>query len=234
MSKAHAQSAIVTALTALIGRHVLATAAGATDEHRFKVAKVDTKMGKMKNGEPAPYVILTRDDDESVLINLHPKKAKSLIDDGVVESDGQNLTLVALPIAEGSAEPEAGVSAPTTEDTSTGTAQAGTTTEGDGTATTTTASDAAPEPTAAPSKKDVCVDLYISMANEEKSRAEIIAAFIEKTGISKACANTYYQNCRSYKDGWTVDPSAVEASDEEGGTEGGEAAASTEPAGTDA
>ena len=52
------------------------------DAKMFRIAQLSDKIGTMKNGEKAPYVILVSDDQTGVVINLHPEHAKRLMKKG--------------------------------------------------------------------------------------------------------------------------------------------------------
>ena len=63
------------------GNTVIATDTGG-GQTEFKVAHLDTKVGTMKNGDTAEYVVLQRADDQAVVISLHPNTAKKLFSKG--------------------------------------------------------------------------------------------------------------------------------------------------------
>ncbi len=50
---------------------------------------------------------------------------------------------------------------------------------------------------AAPSKKQIAGGLFTAMKAEGKARKDIMAAMKTATGMSDACASTYYQNFKS-------------------------------------
>lgn len=200
-------SAIAALITPLLGRAVLATdKAGA--ETRYTISKLSDKVGTLKDGSKGEYVILTKDGETGVVMNLHPNTAKKLATKG----EGDMLKLV--PVADG-AEPaasteEAAAELNTDEQAAVAaelaTEQAGgvTATEQTDAVAETPKADAAPvdEPAAEPakaakepSKKDRTIAIFKSMAGS--ARKDIIAKMKTDLGLSDAGANTYYQNCKS-------------------------------------
>lgn len=60
----------------------------------FKVAKLADKIGTMKNGDKAEYVVLTNKNDEAVVIMLHPNVAKKLFEKGEDTNTGYKMVAV--------------------------------------------------------------------------------------------------------------------------------------------
>lgn len=48
-----------------------------------------------------------------------------------------------------------------------------------------------------PTKMDKAREIYIEMTKNEEARSSIIDEFIKQVGLSKAAANTYYQNIKN-------------------------------------
>jgi len=177
----------------------------------FKVAKLADKIGTMKNGDKAEYVVLTNENDEAVVIMLHPNVAKSLFEKGedaktgykmvpVETTDEQTVTTaevggapaeVILATSEG--EVLAAVPAGTTEEASAETAPED---NGAAEASTETTEAAAEEPKE-PSKKELTIALVHAGWDAKLARKDIIAKMIAEIGMSGPCANTYYQNVKS-------------------------------------
>jgi hypothetical protein len=203
MSKnlAPAQHAVALAILAAVGREVLATEEGNT--HTLKITGISPdQVGSMKDKSKAPYAVLTRDGEdggEAIVVALHPKNASALLEKG---EDG----IYKLVAAEG-----------TTEAVSTSAAAEPTTTEASAEGTAEGNAEATVEAKDnVPTKKEMAIDAYITLANDGKTRAEIIKHFVDVIGLSKAGAATYYQNCHSNKAGWTE---ALETSSDAAGTE---------------
>ena len=160
------------ALAAVIGSIVVhTTKAGETS--RFKIAGADAKLGKLKDGTEAAYMLLKNEADDTVTITVHPKTAERLLTKGADSGMVLEGFKAAEPVK--AAEPEA------------------------------------PAAVKEPSKKDRTVALFNTMSG--KPRKEVIAALKTDIGLSQACANTYYQLCKSGK--WGTAPVAAEATGSE-------------------
>lgn len=178
------QTAIAALLVPLFGRTVIAT-----DKHgataSYTLARLSDKIGTLKDGSKGEYVVMTKNGDEAVVINIHPNTAKKLATKG----EGDMLKL--LPA---SSDVESLVPSAAEQDS------AKALMAGD------------PEPAAAdpvpqdevtnksakePSKKDRTIAIYTSMIAQGKVRKDIIAKMKTDLGLSAAGANTYYQNCKS-------------------------------------
>lgn len=203
------QSTLAIAVLAAVGRQVLQNAEGA--QHAFKITGIDAeKTGSLKDKSKAPYMVITRDDDTSIVVHLHPKNAKNLLDTG---TDGEFvLTALSTEAADvGAVEQAADTQAQTAEAgtgevvaNADGSAVEGSTeVAGETTGETTQAAGETTDEPAAPTKKEMAIDAYIEMANAGKTRAEIIKHYVDVIGLTKPGAATYYQNCASNKAGWT-------------------------------
>ncbi len=195
-------SAIAALITPLFGRTVLSfDKAGA--ESRYTIARLSDKIGTLKDGSKGEYVVLTKDGETGVVLNIHPNTAKKL----AAKGEGDNLKLV--PTAELSeaeyqlaanklaaegvtvVEPEGGVPIGSEVVVATEGAAAEATEQ-------TAPVDEAPAPAAAKvSKKSQTVAIFKELTAAGKPRKEIIAKMKADLGISDACCNTYYQNCKS-------------------------------------
>lgn len=191
------QSAIAALVTNMIGATVIAAAKDGKPEVKYTVARLSDKLGTMKNGEKAEYVVLTLADDTAVVMNLHPEHAKRLFKKG----EDSGLTVVAKEVA--------GDEQPTAEEQKD--LQAELTGEQASTATVVALETTAPiteevkqaavvEAAAAPaadkklSKKDQFMAIY--KAGGTRKEVSVKAAAI---GVSGPGFNTYYQNAKSGK-----------------------------------
>lgn len=178
------------------------------EKTNYKVARLSDKLGTMKNGEKAEYVVLVREDNDSITMTLHPEAAKRLAKNGndagielIVPAATESTTEQAAqePVVEAAQEPveeqpateqtaqepvvEAAPEVPSAEGTATGeqpTAEA--------------PAAAAPKEL---SKKARTLAVFKSMTAEGKARKDIIKVMMEEIGLSAAGANTYFQNCKS-------------------------------------
>lgn len=227
-NKSLTQTTLALAVLAAVGRNVLASE-GETS-HTFKIASLDTEKspGTMKDKSKEHYVVLQRSDDTAVVVSLHPKNAAALLageetamggvtykleqatEAANVETKADDAQAASLEAqadahtAEGAPSDQVGEGNSAAADAAEGAQQ-----------TEAGAADATPAVKAkkdkGPSKKDQAVDIYIEMANDGKGRGEIIKAFLAKIpNMTPAGAATYYQNCTSFKDGWTIRPDADE------------------------
>lgn len=182
-------STFSSALAAAIGSIVLRTTKDG-ETSRFKIAGADAKLGKLKDGTEAAYMLLKNETDDTVTILVHPKTAERLLAKGADSS----------MVLEGfkAAEPEVNAEKA-----------------------------AEPEVTPAvkePSKKDRTIAVFQSMSG--KPRKEVIAALKTDIGLSQACANTYYQLCKSGK--WGTAPVAAAPAAQSGEVVNDAAASSTD------
>lgn len=174
-------SMAVTALFAsAVGRDVIAAAKDGQGEVSYKVTKLDDQFGTMKNGEKAPYVILTRADNSALVLKMHPEAAKRLFKKG---------TDSGLTVQEVAGTPPAGEQAGLQEELAQELAGAA-------------VEEVKPEVKAAPapkapSKKEQTVAMFAEMTAKGLPRKDIIARMKSELGLSVPGANTYYQNCKS-------------------------------------
>lgn len=76
-------SVIASLFANLVGRTVLAEGKDGNADTRYKIASLSTdKTGTMKDGTKGEYVVLQREDDTAVVMNLHPNAAKKLFTKG--------------------------------------------------------------------------------------------------------------------------------------------------------
>lgn len=185
------QTAVAALVMNMIGATVIAAAKDGKPEVKYTVARLSEKLGTMKNGDKAEYVVLTLTDDTAVVMNLHPEQAKRLF------KKGEDSGLTVVP-KEASDEPtdaeqkdlqaeltgeQAGATVVALETT-------GPVTEEVKEA---AAADAATEPKKL-SKKDQFMALY--KAGGTRKEVSVKAAAI---GVSGPGFNTYYQNAKSGK-----------------------------------
>lgn len=75
---------MIASLVALnVGRMIEGAVKGEDKPVMFKLTRLAEKMGTMKNGDKAEYVIFSRNDDENKVVSLHPNIVKELFDNGV-------------------------------------------------------------------------------------------------------------------------------------------------------
>lgn len=182
---------IATIVTAVIGRTVIAAGKDGQPDTKYTVAKLSDKLGTLKDGSKGEYVVLTKDGETGVVLNLHPQHAKRLFTKG----EDSGLTLVAdaavevkadEPAADLSTDEQADVKAELVAEQTPAAADAAPVDE----------APAAPVKAAKePSKKDRTIAIFKSMAGS--ARKDIIAKMKTDLGLSDAGANTYYQNCKS-------------------------------------
>lgn len=164
-------------------------------ETPFRLTSLADKIGTMKSGEKAQYVLLVNEADNTVIVMLHPNAASKLIKTGAFE----DMTVIEAQAdgeqageAEMSAEEEQAVQEelnaevePTTEVEVSAKPEA----EVNG---------AAVEEPKAPSKKDLAIPLVKADLKAGVARKDTIAKLMnDEVGCSKAGANTYYQNIKS-------------------------------------
>lgn len=149
----------------------------------FRVSALSEKMGTMKNGEKAAYVILTAEDGTSTVINLHPQAASALFKKG---AEG-NMTITAdnrrdLP----KEEPQVEI-VHVAQDTTVNVAPAEP-----------AKVEAAPADVAKePSKKEKAIALIHAGWDAGTKRSEIVAKLRQELNMGIPGANTYFQNVRS-------------------------------------
>lgn len=183
-------SAFAALASAFIGRAVLATDKTG-DESRFTIARLSDKIGTLKDGSKGEYLVLTKDGESAVVMNIHPQSAKRLLTKG--EESGMKLVEAEAALstdeqAEVQAELAAEV-APAVEPEAAAPAKKAKKVK------------AEPEVPAvaedkAPSKKALTVAMYKEMTAAGKPRKDIIARMKSELNLSAPGANTYYQNCK--------------------------------------
>lgn len=199
MNQASNVSAIASLFAGVVGRAVLAAGKDGAADTRYKVAKLSDKLGTLKDGSKGEYVVLQREDDTAVVLNLHPNVAKKLFTKG----EDAGLTLLAAETDEAStpdaAEQEALKAELAAEQAgaSTEPADPATATETASTATETPAADA--EPAKEPSKKERTIAIVTAGQKAGLSRKDIIAKLRTELNMGVPGANTYYQNVKSGK-----------------------------------
>jgi hypothetical protein len=136
------------------------------------ITSLSDKMGKLKNGQDAPYLVVTAADGKTDM--LHPRTAVTLFSKGeaagikmLVTSVINTSNLVSTPIV-GKAKASAKV-APIAASTS---------------------------------KKAQAVAIFNEVVAANGTRAEVIQRIMAETNSSLNLANTYYQNMRGGKVGW--------------------------------
>lgn len=156
---------------------------------RYTVTKLSDKLGTLKSGEKAEYVILSKDGETGVIMSLHPEHARRLAKNG----EDSNIKLLDEMSAQEQADAQnsdatgAPEAAPTDEKAKKGGKKVK------------AEKKVAEVPAEAkePSKKDRTIAMFKTMTAEGKVRKDIIAAMKTDLGLSAAGANTYYQNCKS-------------------------------------
>jgi hypothetical protein len=84
------QASFALLATSFLGRQVLVADRQSGNVSNFTITRLDEKLGTLKDGSKAEYLVLTSNDDSTVVITLHPQHAKRLLTKG---SDS-GLTLV--------------------------------------------------------------------------------------------------------------------------------------------
>lgn len=199
-------SSIATLAAALIGRTVISTDnTGVTSN--YTIAKLSDKLGTMKSGKKAEYVILQSSDDAAVVMSLHPEAAKRLMmngsDSGLVLEAADAAAaaeVTAAPAAETDAIAEGAIAA-TEPAAPVAKVKAPKVAKVKAEKPAKVAKVKAEKPAAdavakAPSKKDQFMAVFT--ANVGKTRQEVKTA-AESLGLSLAGFNTYYQNAKSGK-----------------------------------
>lgn len=185
-------STIAALFAPLFGRAVEVTDKNG-DVARYTITKLGDKLGTLKSGEKAEYVILTRDGDTGVIMSLHPTHATRLAkngeDSGIKLLDEMSAQEQADAQAELAAEQNGNAGAP--EAAPAGDAKAAKKGK--------KAAKKAEVPAEAkePSKKERTIAMFKLMTADGKVRKDIIASMKSELGLSAACANTYYQNAKS-------------------------------------
>jgi hypothetical protein len=160
--------------------------------------------GKLKNGESAPYMILTADESGNSM-SLHPRKASALFSKGEVE--GIHMLVAAVIEEELVAKTEELVVAPTETIHLPEVLEAAPIDEqakADLLANALAILEAKkPAAEKKVSKKQKCIDVYNAVQADDTiavgdKRKVTIATFMgEEIGLSKPGANTYFQSCKS-------------------------------------
>lgn len=202
MTQASNVSVIASLFAGVVGRTVLAAGKDGAADTRYKIAKLSDKLGSLKDGSKGEYVVLQREDDTTIVMNLHPNVAKKLITKG----EDAGLTLLAdeagtLDAAEQEAlkaELAAEQAGASTEpaDPVIATETAGAVTETDAPDV-----DAAPaaEPAKEPSKKERTIAIVTAGLKAGSTRKAIIAKLRTELNMGIPGANTYFQNVKSGK-----------------------------------
>ena len=198
---------IASLITPLLGRTVISTdKTGA--ESRFTIARLADKIGTLKDGSKGEYVVLTKDGESGVVINLHPNTAKKLVKQLVADGFSLPMALhsVAEPLRRLTAEEEADelcieqaglqaeLNAEQAFEAGVSADEKAAVLEPIAPTTEVTAEAKAPK---APSKKERTVAMFKAMTAEGKPRKDIIAKMKSELELSAPGANTYYQNCKS-------------------------------------
>lgn len=176
MTATHA--AFTTLAMSMIGIRVLATEKDGS-KTIYNVARLDTKIGTMKDGTKAEYVVLQRADNEAVVVSLHPNVAKKLFNKGADAGfEIEPVSAADVIAAEEQVELQAELDeqqALTTED-----------------------ADKVPEVAkeVKVSKKSQAVAIYKEVIAAGGARKEVIARFTAELGMGAPGASTYYQNCK--------------------------------------
>jgi len=164
----------------------------------YQIARLDTKIGKMKNGAEAEYVVLTKADNEAIVVSLHPNVAAKLFKGG--ESNGYKLVTEGEPAAEEVIETAEDQAALQAELDAENAAIAGAVAAAE-------AGQPAEEGTIAEEPKEVKVtakERAMAIFKEvvgagpvaKEHRAPVIARFKAELGMGAPGASTYYQNCK--------------------------------------
>lgn len=159
---------------------------------------LDDKLGTMKSGEKAPYVLLADKADSNVSVSLHPEQAKRLFNKG--EDAGlQILFDLSTPASEVLAAVQPQLLAQSAEEAAAVLAadEQINAAPVEGTDIVTVVTDGEPA-VASESKKALYIKLHKELAAEGKTRGQIKAEAL-KLGLSAAGFNTYHQNVKSGK-----------------------------------
>lgn len=209
------QSLIASLVLPLIGRTVISTdKTGA--ETRFTIARLADKIGTLKDGSKGEYVVLTKDGETGVVINMHPNTAKKLAKTANADNFSLLIDLKTTPIAEPVAGTELDAADQAAVQAELDAANGVTPSEKLATYLADADKDEAgeahtkehghldvkpaaevPAEAKAPSKKSRTVAMFKEMTAEGKPRKDIIAKMKSELGLSAPGANTYYQNCKS-------------------------------------
>lgn len=130
------------------------------------ITSLAEKTGKLKNGQDAPYLVVTAADGKTDM--LHPRTAVTLFSKG--EAAGIQMLVDAVASAP-VATPAPVVTAPV-------------------------AKAAKPVAAKDNKKKQAMITIFNEVVAAKGTRQEVIQRFMSETGGSLNCANTYYQNCR--------------------------------------
>lgn len=199
MTQASNVSVIASLFAGVVGRTVLAAGKDGAADTRYKIAKLSDKLGSLKDGSKGEYVVLQREDDTTIVMNLHPNVAKKLITKG----EDAGLTLLAAETAEAgtpdAAEQEALKAELAAEQAGASTEPADPVTAVE-TASATTETDApAAEPAKEPSKKERTIAIVTAGLKAGTARKDIIAKLRTELNMGIPGANTYFQNVKSGK-----------------------------------
>lgn len=151
-------------------------------ESRYKIASLTEKIGTMKDGTKAEYVLLQREDDDTVVIQLHPNTASKLFK----KSEADSFKIAPVSADEIlAAEEEAALQAELDVELT------GTVGEPE-----LAFEEKAAEEVKEPSKKERALAIFAEVTAAGGARKETIARFTTELGLSAPGASTYYQNCK--------------------------------------
>lgn len=189
------------------GRTVTEVEKDTTNVLSYKISALAEKIGTMKNGDKANYVVLTREDNSAIVMPLHPNVINKLLKNGhdsgmtlvqmATEQAANDEGTVATEIIEVASEVVNALPVVNEATTEVETAPvAADAVEAEVAAATEEA------PVAKTTKKDRAIACYKDGHKLGKARKDIIAVFktAEKDGglgMSAPGANTYYQNIKS-------------------------------------
>ena len=77
-----AASIIASLYAPLIGKAVISAGKDGQADSHYTIARLDEKLGSMKDGTKAEYVVLTKDNETGVVLRIHPNSAKKLATQG--------------------------------------------------------------------------------------------------------------------------------------------------------
>lgn len=161
---------------------------------RYTVTKLSDKLGTLKSGEKAEYVILSKDGETGVIMSLHPEHARRLAKNG----EDSNIKLLDEMSAQEQADAQAELAAAQDGDAGAPEAKADKPAKAKKGGKKAKAEKVeVPAEAKEPSKKERTIAMFKSMTAEGKVRKDIILAFKTQLGLSAACCNTYYQNIKS-------------------------------------
>lgn len=156
-------------VSAVIGRSVLMTTD--VESKVYKISSLSDKVGSLKNGDKAEYLILTDANDDKVVIQMHPSQAQQLVKKGEVGF------FKLIDETAGEAAPEGETAAPVVDKPKRERKVK--------------AEKAPKEPKV--TKRMRAQEIFNTATADGKARKDIIALFKSELGMSDAGASTYYQ-----------------------------------------